>query len=112
MIIHSDFAKLDLRVGKIISIERVENTIKLYKIMVDIGNGKPLQIISGLAESYTIEDLTGKSIVVLINLEPKTIKGLESQGMLLAAVDDNKNISLLIPDIRQLADLPPGTKIF
>lgn len=106
MITHTDFAKLDLRIGKIKSIEKIENTTKLYKILVDIGSPEPIQIISGLAESYSIEDLTGKNIVVLANLEPKMVKGIESQGMLLAAVDENKNISLLVPD----KEISPGNK--
>jgi len=97
MISHSDFTKLDLCTGKIKSVEKIENTTKLYKILVDIKRPDPIQIISGLAESYTIENLTGKNIVVL-----------ESQGMLLAAVDENKNISLLVPD----KEMPSGTKIY
>lgn len=108
MISHSDFAKMDLRIGKISSVEKVENTAKLYKILVDLGNGQTQQIISGLAETYTIEELIGKNIIMLTNLEPKQIKGLESQGMLLAAVDDNKNISLITPD----KNLKSGTKIY
>lgn len=105
MITYEDFAKLDLRVAKIIAVEKVENTQKLYKIKIDLG-GEERQIISGLAEKYAPEELTGKLIIVLANLEPKTIKGQESNGMLLAA-SENDQISLLTIDKL----LPSGSKI-
>jgi methionine--tRNA ligase beta chain len=104
MINFEDFKKIDLRVAKILKAEKVEGTDKLLKIEVDVGEEKR-QIVSGIAESYLPEEIVGKNIVIAYNLEPKKIFGLESQGMLLAA--DEEELSLLIPD----KDIRPGTKI-
>lgn len=78
------FKTLDLRVAKIIEAERVEGTDKLMKLQIDLGEEKR-QIIAGIAERYTAEELPGRLIVVVANLEPATIRGVESNGMLLAA---------------------------
>lgn len=107
MISYNDFVKMDLRTAKIIEVEKIKNSTKLYKIIADIGI-KKIQIISGLAQHYLLEELKGKNIIVLVNLEIKIINGEESQGMLLAAVDEQKNISLIIPD----KDFNPGIKIY
>ena len=104
MINYEDFKKLDLVVGKIIEAENVENSSKLIKLQVDIGNEKR-QIIAGIKSNYLPSDLVGKEIIVLINLEPRVIFGLESQGMLLAA-DSDKPV-ILTP----LNEVLPGTKI-
>lgn len=104
MINYEDFKKLDLVVGKIIESENVENSSKLIKLQVDIGNEKR-QIIAGIKSNYLPSDLVGKEIIVLINLEPRVIFGLESQGMLLAA-DSDKPV-ILTP----LNEVLPGTKI-
>ena len=96
MITYEDFKKLDLRVAKIIEAERVENSEKLIKLQIDLGDEKR-QIIAGIGKFYSPEDLINKKIVVLCNLEPRTLMGLESNGMLLAASNKNQ-ISLLIPD--------------
>jgi methionyl-tRNA synthetase len=79
-----DFMKADLRVGKIVSAERVEKSQKLVKIRVDIGT-ETRQVVAGIGKSYTPEELTGKSIVIVANLKPAKLMGVESQGMLLAA---------------------------
>ena len=79
-----DFGKLDLRVGKIVSAERVEKSDKLVKLMVDIG-AETRQVVAGIGKSYTPEELTGKSIVIVANLKPAKLMGVESRGMLLAA---------------------------
>ncbi|MCX6789779.1 MAG: methionine--tRNA ligase subunit beta [Candidatus Gribaldobacteria bacterium] len=97
MINFEDFQKIDLRVGKIIVAEKVEGSEKLLKLQVDLGvEIGPRQIIAGIAQVYQPEEMAGKQIVVIVNLEPKIIKGLESQGMLLAA-DDGQPV-LLTPD--------------
>lgn len=83
-----DFEKMDLRVGKILSAERVEGADKLLKLEVDTGEKRTL--VAGIAEYYKPEELIGKEIVVLVNLEPRKIKGIESQGMLLAAEEGDK----------------------
>jgi len=79
-----DFTKVDLRVGKIVSAERVEKSDKLVKLNVDIG-AETRQVVAGIGKSYTPEELTGKSIVIVANLKPAKLMGIESQGMLLAA---------------------------
>ena len=100
-----DFKKLDIRIGKIISAEKVENADKLLKLKISFGKEKR-QIIAGIAESYSPEDLIGKQIPVLFNLETKKLKGLESQGMILAADSEGKPI-LLHPD----KEVPPGSVV-
>jgi methionyl-tRNA synthetase len=88
-----DFAKLDLRVATIKAAERVPNTDKLMKITVDIG-GEERTIVSGIAKYYTDADLVGKNVIVIANLKPAKLKGIESRGMLLAASDDEGNLVL------------------
>jgi len=92
-----DFKKLDLRIAEIIKAEKIENTDKLLKLTINLGS-ETREIISGIAMQYNPENLIGKQIIVLINLEPKVFKGIESKGMLLAAVNDNNEIALLTPD--------------
>ncbi|MCC6036136.1 MAG: methionine--tRNA ligase subunit beta [Pyrobaculum sp.] len=81
-----DFRRVDLRVAKVIEAAKVEGSKKLIKLVVDLGAEKR-QIIAGLAEYYKPEDLVGKYVVVVANLQPKKMMGLESQGMLLATCD-------------------------
>ena len=98
-----DFKKLDIRIGKIIAAEKVEGTDKLLKLKIDLGN-EERQLVAGIAEVYQPEELVGKQIPVLANLEPKKFKGLESQGMILAA-DDNGRPILLHPE----KEIPAGS---
>ncbi|MCX8016192.1 MAG: methionine--tRNA ligase subunit beta [Patescibacteria group bacterium] len=91
------FKKLDIRVAQILEAEKVVGTDKLLKLKIDIGNEQRI-IVSGIGSQYQPEELIGKQIIVLANLEPKTFKGIESQGMLLAAVNENGGIALLVPD--------------
>ncbi|MFW9928809.1 MAG: methionine--tRNA ligase [Candidatus Thorarchaeota archaeon] len=86
----SDFKKADIRIGKILSAIKVEGSNKLIQLEVQLHESSPRQIIAGVAEYYQSEELINKSILVVANLEPKKLKGLESQGMLLAATPDNK----------------------
>jgi methionyl-tRNA synthetase len=79
-----DFMKADLRVGKIVSAERVKKSEKLVKLQVDIGP-EIRQVVAGIGKSYSPEELTGKTVVVVANLKPAKLMGVESQGMLLAA---------------------------
>ncbi len=81
-----DFRRVDLRVAKVIEAARVEGSKKLIRLVVDLGAEKR-QIIAGLAEYYKPEELLGKYVVVVTNLQPKSMMGLESQGMLLATCD-------------------------
>jgi methionine--tRNA ligase beta chain len=100
-----EFKQSDLRVGKIISAERVEGSEKLLKLSVDLG--EPRQILSGIAKTYAPEDLVGKEVVVIANLEPRMMMGFESQGMILAAHGEDGAPVLLSP----ASIVPPGSKI-
>ena len=92
-----DFAKIQLKIGQIMTAERVEGATKLLKLTVDIGEETPRQILAGIAESYLPESLPGKKIVVVANLAPRKMRGLESQGMLMAATDAEGHAILLHP---------------
>ena len=105
MITFDDFKKLDIRVGKIVAAEKVMGTDKLLKLEIDLGVEKR-QLVAGIAESYLPEQLIGREVPVLVNLEPRSIRGIESQGMVLAASVDGKPV-LLHPD----SEVPPGSII-
>lgn len=113
MINYDDFTKVEIRIGEVLSVELIEGADKLLKCMVDVGdvdvegNKVPRQILSGIREY--LEDpqvLVGKKFPYVTNLEPRTIRGFESQGMILAA-SHNGVLALLAPT----ADIPSGTKI-
>lgn len=94
----SDWEKLDLRTGKIIEVKDIENTDKLYKLLLDLGKEKRT-LVAGLKPYYKKEELQGKRCIVFTNLEPRKIRGIESQGMILAATSEDKNkVRLLQPD--------------
>ncbi len=97
MITFDDFKKIELKIATILEAERIEGSEKLVKLQVNLGveMGKR-QIVAGIGLVYQLEDLIGKQIVVVANLEPKILMNQESQGMLLAADDNDKPI-LLIP---------------
>lgn len=81
---YEDFLKLDLRVGTIVSADDIETSNKLIKMVIDDG-GEKRQIIAGIKKQYKVEDLVGKQVVFIANLEPREIAGLVSNGMVLAA---------------------------
>jgi methionyl-tRNA synthetase len=95
-----DWQKLDLRTGKILKVENIPGADKLYKLTVDLGKKLGLRtVVAGIKPYYKPEHLKGKSCVVFTNLEPRKLKGIESQGMLLAAVsEDESKVFLLQPD--------------
>ena len=93
---YEDFEKLGLKTAEILSAEKVEGTDKLYKLQIKAGN-EEWQIVSGIADHYTPEELVGKTIVVVSNLEQATIQGVKSKGMLLAA-SRKKELSLIVVD--------------
>jgi len=101
----SEFAKLDLRIGKIENAERIEGSKKLIKLDVDVGNERR-QMVAGIAEDYDPEDLIGELVPVLTNLKPAKLMGVESQGMILAVEVNGKPI-LLHPD----REVPAGSRI-
>lgn len=96
MITFDEFKKLEIRVGEILSAEKVPETDKLLKLSVAMGEESPRQIISGIAEYFPEpEKLIGKKVAFAANLEPRVIRGLESQGMILAAKNEDSVFSLL-----------------
>jgi len=104
-ITYDDFTKLDLRIGRVESAEPVLESRKLLKLIVDFGDFKR-QIISGIAKGYTPESLVDKQVTFIVNLEPRMLAGLESQGMILAT--DASDLPVLIqPD----KPVPPGAVI-
>ena len=91
------FAKIALKVGKVVAAEKVEKADKLLKLTVDLGEEKTRTIVSGIAKWYTPEDMVGKSIVVVSNLKPVKLRGILSEGMILCASDDEDNLSIVAP---------------
>ncbi|MBN1159915.1 MAG: methionine--tRNA ligase [Candidatus Diapherotrites archaeon] len=85
MVKYDDFAKLDFRVAKIVTAEKIEGKDKLLKLTVDVGEENPRTMVAGIAKKYDPKDLPGRQIVVIVNLEPATIAGIKSEAMLLAA---------------------------
>jgi len=101
-----DFAKLDLRTAIVIAAEKVEKTEKLLKLTVDLGT-EQRNIISGIAQHFTPEDMVGRTVILIANLKPAKIRGIESHGMLLAASDTGRTtLSLLTAP-----NLPAGSKV-
>ena len=107
MIEYEDFAKLDIRVGKVLLAEPVKKSKKLLRVEVDIGEEKPRQLVAGMASYYTPEELVGKYVIVLANLKPTKLCGVESNGMMLAADDCAEIVSALMPD----KEIKPGSRI-
>ena len=105
LVSYEEFKKLDIRVALVEKVEKVPKADKLYKLSVDLGTEKRT-LVAGLAEHYKADELIGKKIVILTNLEPRKLRGILSQGMLLAAVEGDK-VSILTPD----KDLPSGAKV-
>jgi len=105
IISYEEFMRMDLRAAKILAAERVPNTNKLLKLEIDLGTEKRTMI-AGIAEDYATEDLVGKSLIVIANLKPARIRGIESQAMLLAAVIGDKAV---VPFFDR--EVPPGTKV-
>ncbi|MEX0587322.1 MAG: methionine--tRNA ligase [Patescibacteria group bacterium] len=102
----ADFQKVDLRVGKVKNVEEIEGLDRVYKLEIDLGERKNRTIIAGVKEHLAPFELLGKSVVVVANLEPKDVRGVLSEGMLLAAEVDGRPI-LLVPE----EEVKPGTPI-
>jgi tRNA-binding EMAP/Myf-like protein len=122
----SDWQKIDLRVGRIVNVEDIENADKLYKLTVDLGkeigegkskisphsssekNPNERTVCAGIKQHYSKEDLAGKKIILFVNLAPRKLKGIESQGMVLAAVSsDESQVILISPE----EDIEVGSKV-
>jgi methionyl-tRNA synthetase len=80
-----DFVKVDLRVGQVVSAERVKGADKLLHMKVDIGEAQPRTIVAGIAEGYQPEQMVGRKVVIVANLQPRKLRGIESNGMIVAA---------------------------
>src|SRR5262252_8371262 len=92
------FAQIDLRVGEVVGAERVPNADKLLRLEVDLDEPQPRQLLAGIAEWYTPETLVGQKILVVANLQPRRMRGLESRGMLLAAsAEDGRALLATVP---------------
>lgn len=110
-----DFARLDLRVARVVHAEPHPNADKLLKLQLDDGSGTPRQICAGIRANYTPESLVGRLIVIVANLAPRKIRGEESRGMLLAASDKardspdaaERRVVVLTPS----GDIPPGAVV-
>lgn len=102
-----DFAKVQLKIGKVISCEKVEKADKLLCSKIDLGEEQPRTIVSGIAKWYTPEQMVGKSVVVVSNLKPAKLRGIMSEGMLLCASDEEGNLSLIAP----ISDIKVGSEV-
>jgi tRNA-binding protein len=103
----SDFAKVEMKVGRIVSVEDIPEARKpMYKLKVDFGEGVSRQCVAGIKDRYTKEELQDKVVVAVVNLEPKSVAGVVSECMLLAAFNENE-LSLLAPERK----VSLGTKV-
>lgn len=102
-----DFAKIEMRVGQVKVAERVPNTDKLLRLEVDIGT-EVRQVVAGIAETYTPESLIGRKVVLVVNLAPRKLRGVESNGMVLAASVGEKGSPVLAGF---LEDVPVGARL-
>ncbi|MCB2188839.1 MAG: methionine--tRNA ligase [Deltaproteobacteria bacterium] len=102
-----EFARLELKVGRILSAAPVQGADRLLHLSVDLGETEPRSIVAGIAQHYSLTDLPGRSVVVVANLRPVTLKGTLSQGMVLAASAPDGHLALVTPS----GDLPPGSRV-
>jgi methionine--tRNA ligase beta chain len=105
MISFDDFMKLDIRIGTVTAAEKVQGTDKLIRLEIDLG-GETRQVVAGMALTYAPQEFIGKQVPILVNLEPRKLRGIESQGMILAADVGGKPI-MLIPE----REVPPGSAV-
>lgn len=103
---YEEFRRLDLRAGRVLEVEKVAKADKLYRLIVDLGEEAPRQVVAGLAQDFAPEELLNRCVVVVANLEPATIRGVRSHGMILA-VGEEKPVALVVAD----RDCPPGSVV-
>lgn len=101
-----DFLKLDLRVARILEASPIEGADRLLKLVIDLGAEEKRQLVAGIKSSYTPEELVGKHIIVVANLKPARLRGVESQGMLLAATTEAGPVLATFEK-----DVPPGSRV-
>ncbi|MBO4474918.1 MAG: methionine--tRNA ligase subunit beta, partial [Clostridiales bacterium] len=105
-IVYDDFAKLELRAAKVLECEKVPKADKLLRMQLDVGDGK-MQVLSGIAQYYTPEEMVGKMVVWVANLAPRTLRGFESHGMILCAEKPDGSYALLsVPE-----GVEPGAEV-
>ena len=102
-----DFARVELRVAQVVAAEAVPKTDRLLKLTLDAGEGRHRTVVSGIAGPYDPADLPGRRLVLVANLKPAKLRGILSEGMILAAEDADGRLSLVQPD----QDLEPGAKV-
>jgi len=103
---YPEFAKVVLKVGRVLSAERLPKADKLLKLSVDLGEGSPRTIVAGIAEAYSPEPLVGKNVVVVSNLKARVLRGIESRGMILTSGPGGAKLALIDP-----GNFPPGTEV-
>ncbi|HEX2489354.1 MAG TPA: methionine--tRNA ligase subunit beta, partial [Blastocatellia bacterium] len=103
-----DFSKVELRVGQILTAERIPKADKLLRFTIDLGEAEPRQILAGIAQYYEPEKLVGRKVIVVANLAPRKMRGLESQGMILAASVGEEGRPVLAGF---LEEVPNGAKL-
>ena len=102
-----DFEKLDIRVGRVVTCEQVKKSKKLLQFSIDDGTGTPRTILSGIAQWWQPEQLVGKDVLFIANFEPRKIMGIESQGMILSAVDADGSLAVT----SLLREVKPGSQV-
>ena len=102
-----DFLKIEMKVGQILEAEKIEESDKLIKLQVDVGEEKNRQVIAGIAKFYEAENLVGRKVAVVANLKPAKLMGQLSEGMLLCAADSDDNVELL----SMPPEMPAGSEI-
>ncbi len=101
---YEEFARVDLRIGTVLSCERVPKSDKLLKVQVDLGEEAPRQVVAGIGKTFAPEALVGKQVVVVANLAPAKLMGLESRGMILAVRgESDADLALLSPTVARAA---------
>lgn len=103
----TQFKEIELKIAKILEVEEIAGADRLWRLTVDVGGDQKKQIVAGIKNYYTREALLGKSVVLVNNLAPSVIRGVESKGMLLAAKDPAAGLVLLSTE----KELPPGSSI-
>lgn len=106
MISIQEFKNVEITVGKVLAVEDHPNADKLMILRVDVGEAAPRTLVAGLKEHYRNEELAGRTVIVVTNLQPAKLRGVESNGMLLAAQEGNK-VAVLSPD----KELAPGSRV-
>jgi methionine--tRNA ligase beta chain len=105
MITYDDFMKLDIRIGTVRAADKMPGADKLIRLEIDLG-GEQRQVVAGMALTYAPEEFIGKQVPIVVNLEPRKLRGIESQGMILAVDVDGRPV-MLLPD----REVPPGSVV-